>query len=496
MKKLLVWQDLIWLGLVAVLILGTGAFVPDRSRMVWLVLVAVALILCMRIAFALFKGIQISHSPVEKKIQERAQLDLVAKSKSIAEENSKKIARYSAIFVHIKGLIAQTKEEEILKTFVDLLSKVLQLTRVTWFEMAEDQTCLVSRYSTDIHVSSGKPIKILVDENTVLGYAAKFKEGYEEDQVKKNVKIAHLSCTAPVVMKLCVPISYDRSFLGIVNIAERKNMEFTKEDSQFFSTVCNLLGLAIQNARNLRLIEDSLLRVEARMAQTTELNQRIRELFGKFTSPNVVNALIENQADIQIGGENKEITILFCDIRGFTTYCEKRTPEEVVDILNEYLTKMSQVIIKYDGTLDKYIGDEIMAFWGAPLTQPQHARLAVQAGYEMMLELKKLEIAWRKAGREPFGMGLGINTGTSIVGNIGSNLRMDYTVIGDNVNLCSRVQSLTRKFNANFLITDHTYNYVKDIVKARKIGVLQVKGKSEPVMIFAVEWVDLKPLAG
>jgi class 3 adenylate cyclase len=362
--------------------------------------------------------------------------------------------------------------------------------------MAEDQTCLVSRYSTDIHVSSGKPIKILVDENTVLGYAAKFKEGYEEDQVKKNVKIAHLSCTTPVVMKLCVPISYDRSFLGIVNIAERKNMEFTKEDSQFFSTVCNLLGLAIQNARNLRLIEDSLLRVEARMAQTTELNQRIRDLFGKFTSPNVVNALIENQADIQIGGENKEITILFCDIRGFTTYCEKRTPEEVVDILNEYLTKMSQVIIKYDGTLDKYIGDEIMAFWGAPLTQPQHARLAVQAGYEMMLELKKLEIAWRKAGREPFGMGIGINTGTSIVGNIGSNLRMDYTVIGDNVNLCSRVQSLTRKFNANFLITDHTYNYVKDIVKARKIGVLQVKGKSEPVMIFAVEWVDLKPLAG
>lgn len=495
MKKILLYQDFIWLGLLFVL-LCIPVVLPGAGVMVSSGIAVVGGLLLLRLGLVLLnKAGGKAPGGVPEKVQERAQLDLVAKSKSIAEENSKKIARYSAIFVHLKSLVAQRRKEEILKTYTELLAKVLHLSRVTYFELDPERKVLTSVYSTDIHLSGGRKLEIPVDEDTVLGYAAMHKEGYEDEQVRKNVKIAHLSTEEPVAMKLCVPVIYDQSLLGIVNIGERQFETFTKEDSQFFATVCNLLGLALQHAKNLKLIEDNLLSTERKVQETTELNQRIRELFGKFTSPNVVSALIENQKDIVIGGESKEISILFSDIRSFTTYCERRSPEEVVDILNEYLTKMSRVILKYDGTLDKYIGDEIMAFWGAPLEQPQHARLAVQAGYEMHLELKKLEIQWKKEGREPFGIGMGINTGPCIVGNIGSNLRMDYTVIGDNVNLCSRVQSLTRKFNSNFLITDYTYKYVKEIVKARKIGVLQVKGKVDPVMIFAVEWVDLKPLA-
>jgi adenylate cyclase len=185
---------------------------------------------------------------------------------------------------------------------------------------------------------------------------------------------------------------------------------------------------------------------------------------------------------------------MFCDIRSFTDYCERKSPEEVVESLNEYLSRMSDIILKYDGTLDKYIGDEIMAFWGSPLPQPEHAKLAVQTAYEMLLDVKKLQLKWQKEGREPFSVGFGINTGKMIVGNIGSAKRMDYTVIGDAVNLASRAQSLTRKFNANLLITEYTYEWVRDIVKVRKIGALQVKGKQESVTLYEVEWVDLKPL--
>jgi len=242
------------------------------------------------------------------------------------------------------------------------------------------------------------------------------------------------------------------------------------------------------------MIQDDLADSERLIQQKSKLNERIKGIFSKFTSPNVVNALVENQREVVLGGESKTISLMFCDIRSFTNYCEERSPAEVVEILNEYLTRMSEVVIRYHGTLDKYIGDEIMSFWGAPLAQPNHAKLAVQAGFEMLMELKKLTLKWEKEGKKPFSVGIGINTGEVIVGNIGSAIRMDYTVIGDPVNLAARVEALTRKFNSDFLITEATYQLVKDIVQARKIGVLQVKGKKEPSLIYSVERVDLKPL--
>ena len=291
-----------------------------------------------------------------------------------------------------------------------------------------------------------------------------------------------------------MPIMFNDQLIGLVNVGETKKSELSRDEQNFLSTLCTLLGLSINNARNFRVIEDDLADSERLIVQKSKVNERIKSIFSKFTSPNVVNALVENQQEVLLGGENKKISLMFCDIRSFTTYCEERSPAEVVEILNEYLSRMSEIIIRYHGTLDKYIGDEIMSFWGAPLEQPNHAKLAVQAGFEMLMELKKLTLKWEKEGKKPFGVGIGINTGEVIVGNIGSAIRMDYTVVGDPVNLAARVEALTRKFNSDFLITETTYQLVKDIVQARKIGALQVKGKKEPSMIYSVERVDLKPL--
>lgn len=430
----------------------------------------------------------------EERIKERANFDLVVKSQVINDENKKRLSHYSALFLHLKNLATTKDEEEQIKLFLSLLQKNFEFAKISFFDINEDGTHLKLRKSTDIKFSNGESLEISLDENSLLGYSAVNREGLQADHLVQNIKIAHLSTEEPIRMRLCMPIMFNDELIGFVNIGEMKRTELSRDEQNFLSTLCTLLGLAIKNARNFSMIQDDLADSERLIQQKSKLNERIKGIFSKFTSPNVVNALVENQREVVLGGESKTISLMFCDIRSFTNYCEERSPAEVVEILNEYLTRMSEVVIRYHGTLDKYIGDEIMSFWGAPLAQPNHAKLAVQAGFEMLMELKKLTLKWEKEGKKPFSVGIGVNTGEVIVGNIGSAIRMDYTVIGDPVNLAARVEALTRKFNSDFLITEATYQLVKDIVQARKIGVLQVKGKKEPSLIYSVERVDLKPL--
>ncbi|MBU2567739.1 MAG: adenylate/guanylate cyclase domain-containing protein, partial [Elusimicrobia bacterium] len=174
----------------------------------------------------------------------------------------------------------------------------------------------------------------------------------------------------------------------------------------------------------------------------------------------------------------------FSDIRGFTTMSEKLKPEEIVGLLNEYLSSMTEVVFNYYGTLDKFIGDAIMAFWGAPVPQENHAQLAVECALEMTLKLKALQEKWASQGKTIINIGIGINTGDMIVGNMGSNQRMDYTVIGDNVNLASRLETLTRQYNTNIIISESTRQSVKDKIETKLLGDVKVKGKEKPVTIY------------
>ena len=430
----------------------------------------------------------------EQRITDRANFDLVVKSQHVNDENKRRLSHYSALFLHLKKLASTKDEEEQIKLFLSLLQKNLDFSKISYFDLSAEGTQLELRMSTDIQYSNGQSLKILLNEESLLGYAAVNREGLQAESLIQNIKIAHLSSEDPIKMRLCMPIMFNDELIGLINIGEMRKSELGRDEQNFLSTLCTLLGLSINNARNFRLIEGDLVKSERLILQKSKVNERIKSIFSKFTSPNVVNALVENQQEVVLGGESKKISLMFCDIRSFTAYCEERSPAEVVEILNEYLTRMSEIIIRYHGTLDKYIGDEIMSFWGAPLEQPSHAKLAVQAGFEMLMELKKLTLKWEKEGKKPFSVGIGINTGEVIVGNIGSAIRMDYTVIGDPVNLAARVEALTRKFNSDFLITETTYQLVKDIVQARKIGALQVRGKKEPSMIYSVDRVDLRPL--
>ena len=214
--------------------------------------------------------------------------------------------------------------------------------------------------------------------------------------------------------------------------------------------------------------------------------KKIKNMFGKYVSPTVVEDLLINPPEL--GGVDKELTVLFSDIRGFTTLSERMTPQALVNHLNEYLTAMTDLILEYKGTLDKYVGDEIMCFWGAPLPQEDHAILACRCALKQMEILRTLNEKWPVEKR--IDIGIGLNSGIMTVGNMGSPGRMNYTLMGDNVNLGARLEGTNKMYDTNVIISEYTYGLVKDQVIVRELDNIRVKGKNKPVLIY--ELIDIK----
>ena len=208
--------------------------------------------------------------------------------------------------------------------------------------------------------------------------------------------------------------------------------------------------------------------------------RRIRDMFSTYVSRRVVDQIINNPPEL--GGQNKDLTVLFSDIRGFTTLSETMSPQALVNHLNEYLTAMTGIILEYEGTLDKYVGDEIMCFWGAPLPQEDHAMLACQSALRQMEVLRQLNESWPPERK--LNIGIGINSGIMLVGNMGSLQRMDYTLTGDNVNLGARLEGTNKSYFTNIIMSEYTYGLVRDKVIARELDNIRVKGKNQPVLIY------------
>jgi adenylate cyclase len=216
-------------------------------------------------------------------------------------------------------------------------------------------------------------------------------------------------------------------------------------------------------------------------AMTEERDKRkIRETFGKYLSPKVVDQLVENPPEL--GGVDKELSVLFSDIRSFTTLSETMSPQELVNHLNTYLTAMTNVIFEDGGYLDKYVGDEVMCFWGAPLPQADHALRACRCALRQMAKLRELNSGWPEAIK--INIGIGVNSGVMTVGNMGSPTKMNYTLMGDNVNLGARLEGTNKEYGTNIIISEYTYGLVRDKVIVRELDNIRVKGKNKPVLIY------------
>ena len=212
--------------------------------------------------------------------------------------------------------------------------------------------------------------------------------------------------------------------------------------------------------------------------------KKIRGAFQYYLTASVINEMLKDPSKLKLGGDKKDLSVLFSDIRGFTTVSEKLSPEELVHLLNEYLTAMTDIVFEYEGLLDKYMGDAIMAVYGAPLDQPDHALRACRTALKMRVVLERLQKKWTEEGRPVLNIGVGINSGDMVVGNMGSEMRFDYTVMGDSVNLGSRLEGINKEYGTGIVISEFTYERVKDTLLCRELDWVRVKGKKLPVKIY------------
>ena len=214
--------------------------------------------------------------------------------------------------------------------------------------------------------------------------------------------------------------------------------------------------------------------------------EKIKNAMGKYLSQDIMKNVVQNIDDIKLGGKKATVTVLFADIRGFTSMSEKMSAEDVSVILNEYFSEIEPIITQYNGVINKFIGDAVMAIFGEPIQDLNHPQNAVRCACAMLDKVDELREKWLSEGKPKIEIGIGINTGEAFVGNIGSEKRLEYTVIGDTVNLASRIESYNKVYKTNMLISNSTYSYVADIVDVIKIADVTIRGKEKKMDIYEV----------
>lgn len=230
--------------------------------------------------------------------------------------------------------------------------------------------------------------------------------------------------------------------------------------------------------------------------------KELKQTFSKYVSPAIVNEILAHPKNIELGGRKTNLTIFFSDVRGFTTISEKLDPRALSDLLNSYLTPMTDIVFKNHGTLDKYMGDAVMAFFGAPLPEKNHADHACRCALESLVKLKELQAQFEKQGLPSIDIGIGLNTGDVSVGNMGSNTVRSYTVMGDAVNLASRLEGINKQYGTRIILSQFTKAAISKDFICREADLVRVKGKLEPVKIYELigektvpqNWADLLPL--
>jgi len=269
---------------------------------------------------------------------------------------------------------------------------------------------------------------------------------------------------------MCVPLMREDLVLGVLHVANRSSSgEFHEEDLQLLSGIANQAALAIENAK---------------LYHNIQVEVRRRNNLQRFLSPAAVDQIIDGTRELNLGGEIREVTVLFSDIRGFTQLSEELPPNEVVGMLNEYFNEMSRIIFKYEGTIDKFIGDAIIVVFGAALQHPDDPLRAVRAAVEMQSSMKELNTRWAAEGRKTFQIGIGITTGDVLYGNVGSEQRMELTVIGDTVNFASRLADIAE--GGEILVSGRTWNCLDGSVAGGKTAPMQIQGKAEPVEVYRI----------
>lgn len=256
-------------------------------------------------------------------------------------------------------------------------------------------------------------------------------------------------------------------------------------DHKFFFSQGKIIHLGFFHLQNFTIFSSMIL---YRFFVEEREKRKVKGAFQQYLNPSVINELLSSPDALKLGGEKRELTVFFSDVRGFTSISERLSPEVLANLLNEYFTPMTDIVLESGGLLDKYIGDALMAVWGAPLHTPNHADRALHSSLRMLDALDKLRESWKEKNLPAMDIGCGINTGPMVVGNMGSTQRFNYTVLGDTVNLGSRLEGITKEYGVRIICSDSTRRQLKrpeDFI-LRELDSIKVKGKNEPIIIYEV----------
>ncbi|MCA9600923.1 MAG: FHA domain-containing protein [Myxococcales bacterium] len=356
---------------------------------------------------------------------------------------------------------------KLLEKILDCAFELLRADRgviLAWDDEGQLKTqCVRARHGSEESVSISKTIlaEVVHNKAAVLSSDASVDERFQG---------AHSVIMQGIRSTMAVPLLHGEDLFGIMFLdSQMATNAFTEKDLHLFENIARQAAIAIQNSLYAKKLEQEAV---------------TRERFLRLLSPDIADQVLSGKLEVKKGGELRETTVLFSDIRGFTSMSETRDPQSVVEMLNEYFELMVEIIFRHEGTLDKFVGDEIMALFGSPVSHKDDAHRAVRTGLEMMHALSEFNRTRESEGEIPIQIGIGINSGEVVAGYLGSSRALEYTVIGDVVNTGARLCSLAK--SGEVIISEATYARVKDRFDTQALPAAPVKGKAQPLKIYRV----------
>ncbi|MGM0600643.1 MAG: adenylate/guanylate cyclase domain-containing protein [Candidatus Rifleibacteriota bacterium] len=470
------------------------------SPIPWVLLVLaviVVFILIAVLAFVIKKSIgeefrvsDAKRKKVEDSYARKLKKEFQAKQTVLDHKIEKVRQRFSMVMMKVKHLLDTLDPEEVFKAVTELIEEEVGASRYIMFLYDPVKEELYpfrwSGYSDKIK----DVLFIPASHPHLLTQCLKRNQTLYRALAIKDPEIRQLVDRKPVSNTLvAIPVCTQEKQFGVVHIEAFADghTEIEETELRFLSALPTFIGGALNNADIFVQTRDELTSVQKISEQEIAEKRKLKDMFSRYSSAELVDTLLKNPESIDLGGENKEAAILFCDIAGFTNFSSRYSPKEVVALMNEYLSRMTEVILDYQGEIDKFIGDAIMARFGVMGDLPYPGRNAVESACGMLEELEELQKEWTAHGMETFSIRIGIASGLVLAGNIGSKRRQEFTVMGSTVNLASRLENLNKEYGTNILVDEQTFNQLPHGIKHVKRENVRIRGLDELQTVYEIK---------
>lgn len=464
----------------------------------WVVSLVLLLLLLLALAalFILFKKAIGGESKLDSETKRaietayaaKVREEFIKKQQGLAKKVDEVRSRFAMVISKVRTLLDTLDPDELFNVVCDILAKEVGAGRYIIF-LHDDVKNELYPFRWQGYTDEVKNRLIIpTDAPHILNYAINRKQIVIRNDESNDSRVLELMNHAPQLDTLiAIPLVSKARAYGVIHIRsfEDGHVDIDGNEARFLAALPTFVGGALENANVFVQTREELTSAVKVTQREIEEKQKIHEMFSKYTSAELIETLLRNPEKINLGGENKEASILFADVVGFTALSSRLRPEEVVMYMNEFFTRMTDVIFDYQGEVDKFIGDAIMVRFGVLTEMPYPGKTAVECADAMLKEIDKLRIEWSLRGIEEFNVRVGIASGQVLAGNIGSKRRQEFTVMGNVVNLASRLENLNKERNCRLIIDENTYSQLPpELYIFDKQSDIQVRGLDQPINIY------------